>query len=168
MLITILAGVFILSIVIVVHEFGHFIVAKKLGIFVKVFSIGFGRKLLKKRLGETVYAISALPFGGYVKFAGETESGEGKEAPRGGDADETDDADIDPKRYFVNKRPLVRSAVVFAGPFSNYVLAVLIYVVMYAAQGLRVPPQTTAIGDIDAGSPAFTVAWNERKHETVT
>ena len=157
MLITILAGVFILSIVIVVHEFGHFIVAKKLGIFVKVFSIGFGRKLIKKRFGETIYAISALPFGGYVKFAGETESGEVKEAPRGGDADEIADADIDPHRYFINKHPLVRSAVVFAGPFSNYVLAVLIYVAMYVGQGLRVPSQTTAIGDIDAGSPADSV-----------
>lgn len=157
MLITILAGVFILSIVIIVHEFGHFVVAKKLGIFVKVFSIGFGRKLIKKRFGETVYAISALPFGGYVKFAGETESGEVKEAPRGGDADEIADADIDPHRYFINKHPLIRSAVVFAGPFSNYVLAVLIYVGMYVGQGLRVPPQTTAIGDIDAGSPADSV-----------
>jgi len=157
MLITILAGVFILSIVIVVHEFGHFIVAKKLGIFVKVFSIGFGRKLIKKRFGETVYAISALPFGGYVKFAGETESGEEKEAPRGRDADEIADADIDPHRYFINKHPAVRSAVVFAGPFANYVLAVLIYVAMYVGQGLRVPPQTTTIGDIDAGSPADSV-----------
>ena len=55
-----------LAILIIVHEFGHFIVAKKLGIFVKTFSVGFGRKVLKKRYGETVYAISLLPFGGYV------------------------------------------------------------------------------------------------------
>jgi regulator of sigma E protease len=157
MLITILAGVFILSIVIVVHEFGHFIVAKGLGIYVKVFSLGFGRKLIKKRFGGTVYAISALPFGGYVKFAGETEDGETKEAPRGSDAGEIPDAEIDPRRYFINKRPLVRSAVVFAGPFSNYVLAVLIYVGMYVGQGLRVPPDTTTIGDVDAGSPADSV-----------
>jgi regulator of sigma E protease len=157
MLITLFAGAFILSIVIIVHEFGHFIVAKKLGIFVKVFSIGFGRKILKKRLGETVYAISALPFGGYVKFAGESEDGDSKEAPRGQDADEIDDSEIDPKRYFINKRPLVRSAVVFAGPFFNYVLAVVIYVGMFAIQGLRLPPTTTTIGEIAAGSPADSV-----------
>ena len=154
MLTTILAGVFILSVVIVVHEFGHFIVAKKLGIFVKVFSIGFGRTLLKKRIGDTVYAISALPFGGYVKFAGETEEGEAKEAPRGKTADEIPDHEIDPGRYFINKRPLVRGAVVFAGPFSNYVLAVLIYIVMFTVIGLPVQPETTVIGTVDRGSPA--------------
>ena len=154
MLITILAAVFILSIVIIVHEFGHFIVAKKLGIFVKVFSIGFGRKLVKKRFGETVYAISALPFGGYVKFAGETEDGEAKEAPRGRDTDEIPESEIDPQRYFINKRPIVRSAVVFAGPFSNYILAVLIYVLVLSVHGLRVPPPTTTIGHVEADSPA--------------
>ncbi|UCH82897.1 MAG: RIP metalloprotease RseP [Candidatus Latescibacterota bacterium] len=157
MLITILAGVFILSIVIVVHEFGHFIVAKKLGIFVKVFSVGFGRKILKKRIGDTVYALSALPFGGYVKFAGESENGEEKEAPRGQDTDEIDDSEIDPDKYFINKRPLVRSAVVFAGPFFNYVLAVFIYIAMYAIQGLQLPPTTTEIGKVSVDSPADSV-----------
>jgi regulator of sigma E protease len=159
MLITILAAVFILSVVIVVHEFGHFIVAKKLGIFVKVFSIGFGRKVLKKRVGETVYAISALPFGGYVKFAGESEDGESKEAPRGDDSGEVPENEIDPSRYFVNKRPLVRSAVVFAGPFSNYVLAVLIYTVVLAFHGVRVAPETTVVGRVEAGSPADSAGF---------
>ena len=73
MLITILAGLFVLGVVIIVHEFGHFIVAKLAGVYVKVFSIGFGKKLWRWRQGETVYALSALPFGGYVKFAGETD-----------------------------------------------------------------------------------------------
>jgi regulator of sigma E protease len=154
MLITVLAGAFILSIVIIVHEFGHFIVAKNLGIFVKVFSVGFGKKIFKKRFGETVYAISALPFGGYVKFAGETEEGEAREAPRGKAADEVPDSEIDPARYFINKRPLVRGAVVFAGPFSNYVLAVLIYIAMFTLIGLPVQPDTTRIGSVDRGSPA--------------
>ncbi len=154
MLTTILAALFILSVVIVVHELGHFLVAKKLGIFVKVFSIGFGRKLIKKRLGETVYAISILPFGGYVKFAGETEDGGPEEAPRGGDTDEVPESEIHPQRYFINKNPIVRGAVVFAGPFSNYVLAVLIYAVVFAAHGLRVPPATTTIGYVEAGSSA--------------
>lgn len=154
MLITILAAVFILSVVIIVHEFGHFIVAKKLGIFVKVFSIGFGRKILKRRIGETVYAISMLPFGGYVKFAGETEEGQSKEAPRGSDADEVPESEIDPERHFINKRPLVRSAVVFAGPFSNFLLAVVIYTAVLACYGIRVPPATTTVGYVKSGSPA--------------
>ena len=73
MLITIISGVFVLGVVILVHEFGHFIVAKWFGVFVKTFSIGFGKKILRVRKGETVYALSILPLGGYVKFAGETE-----------------------------------------------------------------------------------------------
>ena len=154
MLITILAGLFILSVVIIVHEFGHFIVAKKSGIFVKTFSVGFGRKLIKKRIGETVYTVSMLPFGGYVKFAGESEDPDAaQEAPRGGDTLEIDDSQIDPKRYFVNKSPLVRGAVVFAGPFSNYVLALVIYLGIFSLYGVEVLPFTT-IGSVEAGSPA--------------
>ena len=158
MLITILAGAFILSVVIIVHEFGHFIVAKKSGVFVKTFSVGFGRKIIKKRFGETVYALSILPFGGYVKFAGESEE-EGdsqKEAPQGDTGDETPDSEIDPERYFIKKRPLIRSAVVFAGPFSNYILAVFLYIAMFALYGKPTVP-TTRIGDIVAGSPADSV-----------
>lgn len=157
MLITILAGAFILSVVIIVHEFGHFIVAKKSGIFVKTFSVGFGKKLLKKRFGETVYALSLLPFGGYVKFAGESESEDAPdEAPRGGQADETSDSEIDPSRYFVKKRPLIRSAVVFAGPFSNYVLAIVLYIAMFATYGVPILP-STEIGEIVEGSVADSV-----------
>jgi regulator of sigma E protease len=166
---TILAGAFILSIVIIVHEFGHFIVAKKSGIYVKVFSVGFGRKLLKKRWGETVYALSILPFGGYVKFAGESEdAGDGEEAPveapQGGREDETPDSEIDPDRYFVHKRPLIRSAVVFAGPFANYVLAIFIYILMFAAYGVAVDPPTTRLGDVRAGGAADSVGLQVNDH----
>lgn len=154
MLITILAGLFILSAVIIVHEFGHFIVAKRCGIFVKTFSVGFGRKLLKKRYGETVYTISLLPFGGYVKFAGESEDAAGtQEAPRGGDDLEVSDIDIDPARYFINKSPLARGAVVFAGPFSNYLLALVIYFGIFAIHGVQVLP-TTTLGYVASDSPA--------------
>jgi regulator of sigma E protease len=116
--------------------------------------VGFGRKLIKKRVGETVYTLSILPFGGYVKFAGESEEpGATQEAPRGGDDLEMDDSDIDPKRYFVSKSPLVRGAVVFAGPFSNYVLALVLYFGIFAFYGVQVLP-TTEVGRVTAGSPA--------------
>ena len=71
MILTLAAFLFVLGIVVFVHEFGHFIVAKLNRIYVMTFSFGFGPKLLRKKVGETEYAISALPFGGYVKFAGE-------------------------------------------------------------------------------------------------
>jgi regulator of sigma E protease len=133
-------------------------VAKKSGIFVKTFSVGFGRKILKKRYGETVYAISLLPFGGYVKFAGESEEGEEsqKEAPQGNVSDEIPDSEIDPSRYFINKRPLIRSAVVFAGPFANYLLAIVLSIGMLVVHGLPVSP-TTRLGVIAPGSVADSV-----------
>jgi regulator of sigma E protease len=56
---------------VVIHEFGHFIVAKLLGIGVETFSVGFGPRLLGFRIGETDYRLSAIPLGGYVKFRGE-------------------------------------------------------------------------------------------------
>lgn len=156
MIITLLAVAFVLGVAIIVHEFGHFIVAKKSGIFVKTFSIGFGRKLLKRRVGETVYTISLIPFGGYVKFAGELEGSDQQEAPQGGGGDEVPDSDISPTRYFVNKSVLSRAAVVFAGPFANYILAVCVYIVMFSVDGLSVVP-TTQIGSVKAGSPADSV-----------
>ena len=65
------AFVVILCAMIVIHEFGHFIVAKMLGIAVETFSVGFGPRLLGFRIGETDYRLSAIPLGGYVKFRGE-------------------------------------------------------------------------------------------------
>jgi regulator of sigma E protease len=157
MLTTVLAGAFILSIVIIVHEFGHFIVAKKLGIFVKTYSIGFGKKLWKRRHGETIYALSMLPFGGYVKFAGEQEDGKPtKEAPQGKTDDETPDSEIDPERYFIGKSPYVRGAVVFAGPFANYVLAIVVYIGMFAIYGVQTISDTR-IGEVVGGSTADSV-----------
>src|SRR5262245_60380653 len=122
-MLTLVAFAVILIPVIVFHEFGHFVVAKLSGIFVKTFSVGFGPKLLKFRFGETQYALSAVPFGGYVKMAGDSV---GEEAPaaavvegaapapaaapaRVGEAmlyssaDEVPDADIPTHRYFRNK-----------------------------------------------------------------
>ena len=166
MLITLLAVAFVLGVAIIVHEFGHFIVAKKVGVFVKTFSIGFGRKLLKKRVGETVYAVSAIPLGGYVKFAGEQEetgqeetgqeeTGQ-EEAPQGDTSDEIPDSEIDPSRYFYNKSRWARAAVVFAGPFANYLLAVVLYIGMLAIDGINIVP-TTQIGHVSEGSAADSV-----------
>jgi regulator of sigma E protease len=81
MLTTFLAAVVVLGPVIIFHEFGHFLVAKLAGIYVKTFSVGFGPKLLKFRLGETQYALSVVPLGGYVKMAGDSVADEVEPAP---------------------------------------------------------------------------------------
>ncbi|HXV14041.1 MAG TPA: RIP metalloprotease RseP [Candidatus Krumholzibacteria bacterium] len=156
MLTTILAGLFVLGVVIIVHEFGHFIVAKLAGVYVKVFSVGFGKRILRWRRGETVYAISALPFGGYVKFAGESDLTEvpapDPETPPG-PLDETPDSEIPRERYFTTQRKLIRAAILLAGPFMNYLLAVVLFVGMYFAQGVSVVP-TTRVGQVTADGPA--------------
>jgi regulator of sigma E protease len=158
MLTTIIAGAFVLGVVVIVHEFGHFIVAKLSGVYVKVFSIGFGRKLWRMRHGETVYAISMLPFGGYVKFAGESELADPDaplpeaEQPRG-PLDEVPDSEIPRTRYFTTQPRHIRAAVLLAGPFMNYVTAVFLYVGVFLFQGVLVVP-TTRVGDVLAGGPA--------------
>lgn len=142
MTITLLAGLFVLSVVIIAHELGHFTMAKLVGVYVKNFSIGFGKRIVSITWGETEYSIRILPFGGYVKMAGESE-----------DEEEDDTSGIDPRRFFRNQRVLWRSAVVFAGPFMNYALAVVVYFASMFFLGVQVLP-TTTVGVVLEGSPA--------------
>jgi regulator of sigma E protease len=178
MLTTLLAFAIVLGPVIVFHEFGHFIVAKLSGIYVKTFSVGFGPKLLKFRWGETQYALSAIPMGGYVKMAGDSvseerravegaadreahEAGEEAEPPaaaaRGGEellytaGDDVPDEEIPAHRDFRNKPLLTRLAVVTAGPIANFVLALVVLTGVLYHEGMRVPP-TTTLDEIEADS----------------
>ena len=82
-MITILAFLFVLGVLIFVHELGHFLAARRLGIRVITFSLGFGPKLLKFHHGDTEYCVSIVPLGGYVKMAGEN-----PDDPRSGNPDE--------------------------------------------------------------------------------
>ncbi len=158
MLQTIIAGLFLFVVVVVVHEFGHFIVAKWAGIYVKTFSVGFGKKLFRKRFGETEYTLSMLPFGGYVKFAGGEYEDETPQTieDAGGDSDEVPDSEIPRERHFTSKSPLKRAAVLIAGPFMNYLLAVVVYTGVFAFSGTQVIP-TTEIGGVEPNTPAAAV-----------
>ena len=129
--------VILLGVLIFVHEFGHFIVAKKLGIKVIRFSLGFGPVLLKKKLGETEYVLSVIPLGGYVKMHGDEGS---SELEGGGEASENgpDDEELEPtatggvveeddaERSFSNRPVMQRIAVVSAGPLMNLVTGFLL------------------------------------------
>lgn len=158
MLLTIAAFLFVLSIVILVHELGHFLVAKLNGIYVLTFSIGFGPKLLKLRMGETEYAISALPFGGYVKFAGEEiEEDEEKIAEEKEKAGE----DIPPERLYRNKSPVQRMSVVLAGPFMNALLAIILYIMNIWIQGVFMRNPDVIISSVVEGSPAASAGLAE-------
>lgn len=135
----IFAIVVLLGGVIAVHEFGHFIFAKWAGIRVDTFSIGFGPKLFSKKWGETEYALSLIPLGGFVKIYGQ-------------DPEElANDPDPKPDRAFVKKSLMQKIGVLFGGPLFNYILAVLIFAVLavsgvekFPAVATRVLPATPA------------------------
>ncbi|PYO92668.1 MAG: RIP metalloprotease RseP [Gemmatimonadetes bacterium] len=130
MLLTLLALVIVLGVLISVHEFGHFIVAKLVGIQVLRFSLGFGRPVIEWRRGETEYWISWIPLGGYVKMAGLEDEGMVGEL-EGGKAS----APIDPARAFDQKPLPARMAVILAGVTMNLVLAFVIYTGLVAIAG---------------------------------
>ncbi len=113
---TVIQLLIVLGIMVLVHEFGHFAVAKLCGIRVEVFSIGFGKRLFGFRRGDTEYQISAIPLGGYVKMAGEM--GFGGETLESGSVNPTDPGDF-------NAHPRwQRILVALAGPIANFLLAI--------------------------------------------
>jgi len=143
--------------VVVIHELGHFLFCKLFGVYVKTFSIGIGPKILRRRLGETEYVISAIPFGGYVKMAGEglmeeiqdTGTWEERKYPLGteeGNREAADlDEDIPPERLFFNRPAWQRGLVFIAGPFFNLILAFLVFSWVVLSQGIGHIPTTTAV-----------------------
>src|SRR6185437_1789523 len=121
-LLTILAFLFVLGVLIFVHELGHFLMARRIGVRVLTFSLGFGPKLLSFKRGGTEYCVSAVPLGGYVKMAGEN-----PEDARTGADDE-----------FLSKGKWQRFQVLVMGPVMNLLLALVVMaVVLY--QGAQVP-----------------------------
>ncbi len=148
MILSIVAFIFVLSIVVLVHELGHFWVAKLNGIYVVTFSFGLGPKLIKMRIGETEYAISAIPFGGYVKFAGESFEDETTD----GESQE-EELDIPEHRFYRSKNPLQKMSVVTAGPVMNAILAIVLYILIAWTQGLYVVPGTV-VKEVEGGTPA--------------
>ena len=127
-----------IGLLIFVHELGHFLVAKAVGVGVERFSLGFGPRLWSLRRGETEYCLSIVPLGGYVKMMGEEASGEDVIHPP---TDAPVDAQADAKSFA--KKPLgTRVLIVFAGPGMNFVLAAVIFSFIYAVVGVPVFPTT--------------------------
>jgi regulator of sigma E protease len=137
---TLLAFAFVLGVLVFVHELGHFLAAKRIGIKVLKFQLGFNPTVVSFRRGDTEYGIGALPLGGYVKMAGEN-----PDEARTGRSDE-----------FLSRSKWERFQVLFMGPAMNIALALLLTaVVLY--QGAQVPvyeDQPVVIGSIAPDSPA--------------
>lgn len=131
-----LTFILILSILILVHELGHFLVAKRSGVKVEKFSLGFGPKLISKKIGETQYMLCAIPFGGFIKMAGDS-----REESHGA------------REEFLTRTPGERARIIFAGPFFNYILA---FFCLWMVYYLGYPKVTATIGGLVAGMPAET------------
>lgn len=124
----------ILSVLVLIHEAGHYLVAKKLGIKVEEFGWGMPPRVWGKKIGETIYSINWLPIGGFVKLFGEDDAGGGKvdlSDPR----EKVKKSEL--KRAFFARSPAQRAAVVVAGVVMNLLLAGLIYYVYLGASGFR-------------------------------
>jgi regulator of sigma E protease len=139
---TIVPFIILLGLLIFVHELGHFLVAKYFGVRVEVFSLGFGRKIFSRKHGDTTYAISLIPLGGYVKMFGDD---------MGADISEED------KKYsFLHKPVLQRMAVVLAGPLMNLFFAIFLYfVIVMVGEDVKAP----IVGDIRTNTAAYSVGF---------
>lgn len=139
MLMTVLSFIFVLGILVFIHELGHFIVAKRVGIKVHRFSLGFPPYIFTKTVGETAYSIGIIPLGGFVKMAGEN----------------PDDPSTGDPREFGSKTLKERALVIFAGPFMNYILAIFLLIgVLYFGGQPIYDKDKVVVGQVSKGAPA--------------
>ncbi|MGI6678537.1 MAG: RIP metalloprotease RseP [Dehalobacterium sp.] len=141
---SILWSIIILGVLILVHEFGHFITAKKNDVQVDEFSLGMGPKLFDIEKGSTIYTLRLLPIGGYVRMAGmdETEQEGGERSLTG----------CDDPRGFNNKTVLQRMSIIFSGPVMNFVTAILFFIIAY--MGVGIPSNDNVLGQVMPDQPA--------------
>lgn len=137
-MITLISFIILLGILIFVHEFGHFLAARIAGVGVLKFSLGFGPKIIGKKIGETEYVLSWIPLGGFVKLLGE--SGNEELSPE------------DEKRSFFKQTRWRRMLIILAGPVFNFLLALVIFVIV-SMYGL--PNLTAVVGEVQKESAAF-------------
>ena len=137
---TILAFGFVIGVLVFVHELGHFLAARRVGVRVLTFSVGFGPKLAKFRRGDTEYCISAIPLGGFVKMAGENPDGHHTGA---------DDE-------FMSKSKWERFQILIMGPVMNFLLAIIVmtFVLYQGADRPVFEEEPPVVGAVTEGSPA--------------
>lgn len=126
----IIVALLVFGIVVAIHELGHFTVAKLNKVTVHEFAVGMGPAIFQKKHNGTDYSIRAIPMGGYVSMEGE-------------------DSESDDPNAFCKKSPLQRMSIIFAGPFMNFVLTIVILILLYSASGIPV----NKVGSIVPNSP---------------
>lgn len=142
---SLIVAILLLGVLVFVHEFGHFVVAKISGMRVEIFSIGMGPSVATYKKGETEYVFGAIPAGGYVSVTGATTG-----------ADDDSDLDEDDPRRYPNKPIIQRALFAAAGPFMNFLLAIVILMIIFMSVGVDVPKADldTTVSTIAEKSPA--------------
>lgn len=146
-MISVLSAIIVIGVLVLVHEFGHFIVARFFNIKVLKFSIGFGPKLFGINVRETEYLVSAIPLGGYVKLYGE----------------EDEEIVEEKERAFCFQKPFRKILVVFAGPLFNFFFAFLVF---FLVNALGYKTISSKVGDVKEGYPAYVAGI--RKGDIIT
>lgn len=139
---TIFIFLIILSIVVLIHELGHFLAAKKVGVKVEEFGLGYPPRVWGKKIGETIYSLNWLPFGGFVRLYGEMEEGSEKTKS---------------KRAFYNQSKKEKALVILAGVFMNLILAIGCFSLIYSLKGIPEEVDYVMIDGVASNSPAEEV-----------
>ncbi|MDQ7093370.1 RIP metalloprotease RseP [Desulfosporosinus sp. PR] len=145
-MVTVLAIIFVFGSMVMIHELGHYMIAKWIGVRVIEFSFGFGPKIIGYQGKETLYAWRLIPLGGFVKLHGMD-----AEVDENG---RTILAPLDDKKSFMNKPVWQRMAAIAAGPLMNFVLAIILFVGVFAYLGVPSQSNSNAIGSLVSGKPA--------------
>ena len=147
---TLLWFIIVIGIIVFVHEFGHFIVAKMCGVYVDTFSLGFGQRILWFKIGDTEYRISAIPLGGYVRMAGQVD------VPEEYDKELAERyKDVPSYRRYDKQSVPRRMAIIVAGPLMNLLFALPVaFLLLVTGSNEPLDIDVTTIGSVIPGSPA--------------
>jgi len=145
-----------LSVLVLVHELGHFVAAKKSGVKVEEFGLGLPPRILGKKIGETIYSLNALPIGGFCKLLGEDPP---TASQSGGQA-----RSKDKKRSFAYKKPWQKIVILAGGVTMNLILAIAIFTVVYYVMGVPEEIGKVLVEEVVEGSPASQAGIKENDY----
>lgn len=140
MVVSVLIFIIVLSVLILVHELGHFIVARRAGVWIEEFGFGLPPRVWGKKIGETIYSINALPFGGFVRLHGEQE----------------EEGITNKARAFLYRNKRTRIGVIVAGVVMNFLLALVAFGIVYSFSGIPKDTHKIKVVDIAQDSPALS------------
>ncbi|MDH7476163.1 MAG: M50 family metallopeptidase [Microgenomates group bacterium] len=141
-MLTVVVFIFILAVLVLVHEFGHFIAAKKQGVLVEEFGFGYPPRIFGFQIGETLYSLNLIPLGGFVKLYGEASeelANQKKSVPK--------------NRAFINKKPWQKALIIVAGVLGNFLLGWLLIAYLFT-QGVPSPTKQVIVEAVQKNSPA--------------